>query len=470
MGNNPLDTRILDKALSFAIKAHEGTERRGKGFPYIVHPMEAVEIAATITSDQEILAAAALHDVVEDTQYTLEDIRREFGGRIAAMVEAESDKFIAGMSEGDSWIMRKKIAIDSLAKAPRDSKIVAIGDKLSNMRAIARDYRQQGDKLWNIFHVTDKRLHEWHYRGLADSLRELEGTFAFEEFTRLIDEVFGTEENVLIPKLIDMNEYVQSGDGFTAISYNHNDGRNMMKLYADFIPLEVPFREKLFNDSIMALGIRCPRANRIVTDGKRTGVEFERISPKTSFATAIFNNPQDLEKYAVDFARECRKLHSTECNTEAFPFAGDKFIKAIKGSSHFDRDQKAKILEFIEKTPKATTCVHGDIHIGNIITNGKENYWIDLGDFAYGNPLFDLGMTYFVTYCDSEEMTRRLFHIGNEQMRKIWEIFVREYFPGEDLEDVNTRLKPYAALMMIFFGERDRYYPDMEPFIRKYLL
>ena len=61
MANKPLDTTLLDRAIVFAVRAHAGTERRGKGFPYIVHPMEAVEIVATMTPDQEMLAAAALH-------------------------------------------------------------------------------------------------------------------------------------------------------------------------------------------------------------------------------------------------------------------------------------------------------------------------------------------------------------------------------------------------------------------------
>ncbi|MBQ2197224.1 MAG: hypothetical protein II406_00575, partial [Bacteroidales bacterium] len=60
MANNHLDTSLFDKAVIFAVKAHQGTERRGKGFPYIIHPMEAAEIASTITDDQEILAAAIL--------------------------------------------------------------------------------------------------------------------------------------------------------------------------------------------------------------------------------------------------------------------------------------------------------------------------------------------------------------------------------------------------------------------------
>jgi len=143
-----------------------------------------------MTADQELLAAAALHDTVEDTDVTVEQIRAEFGDRIAALVAEESDQFEAGVSEEDSWHARKRAAIDRLAKASRDAKIVALGDKLSNMRAIARDYAVKGDELWNIFHAKDPKDHEWHYRGLADSLRELEDTFAFKEFERLINEVF----------------------------------------------------------------------------------------------------------------------------------------------------------------------------------------------------------------------------------------------------------------------------------------
>ncbi len=197
MANKHMDTELLDRAIVYAVKAHKNTERRGKGFPYIVHPMEAVAIVATITPDQELLAAAALHDTIEDTDVTAEDIRREFGERVAKLVHAESDQIDgevftgANNNEEATWHARKQAAIDRLATASHDAKIVAMGDKLSNMRAIYRDYKTQGDKLWNIFHVKDKASHEWHYRGLANSLKELSGTFAYQEFVKLIEEVFG---------------------------------------------------------------------------------------------------------------------------------------------------------------------------------------------------------------------------------------------------------------------------------------
>ena len=194
MGNKYLDTDLLDRAICFAVQAHHNTERRGKGFPYIVHPMEAVEIVATITADQELLAAAALHDTIEDTDVTVEQIREAFGDRVAELVHAESDQIngelFNGANEEETWHARKQAAIDRLAKASHDAKIVALGDKLSNMRAIWRDYQIKGDDIWNIFHVKDKASHEWHYRGLAESLSELKDTFAYQELVRLMNEVF----------------------------------------------------------------------------------------------------------------------------------------------------------------------------------------------------------------------------------------------------------------------------------------
>ncbi len=190
MANKPLDTILFDRATRFAVEAHAGTERRGKGFPYIIHPMEAAAIVATITPDPEILAAAILHDVVEDTDCTVDELRREFGDRIAELVASESEDPMADLSEEASWHARKQAAIDRLAQAPHDAKIVAMGDKLSNMRAIARDHEQIGDEIWNLFHTKEKSEHEWHYRGLAASLSDLSGTAAYREFVALIDEVF----------------------------------------------------------------------------------------------------------------------------------------------------------------------------------------------------------------------------------------------------------------------------------------
>ena len=185
-----IDSSLLDRAILFAANAHKNTERRGKGYPYIAHPLEAMSIVATMTNDQELLAAACLHDVIEDTDITYEDIKKEFGERIADLVKAESDEEFPDLDPKDSWKMRKQIAIDRLANSSRDVQMVAMGDKLSNMRAMYRDYKKVGEELWQLFHVTDPSLHEWHYRGLANALRNLEDTEPYKEFVHLINKTF----------------------------------------------------------------------------------------------------------------------------------------------------------------------------------------------------------------------------------------------------------------------------------------
>ncbi len=184
-----IDTSLLDHAIIFAVNAHQGVERKGKGLPYIVHPMEAVSIVATMTTDQELLAAAALHDVIEDTDTTYDDLRREFGERIARLVSAESDIEVEG-PRADSWYQRKQVALDRLMTASHDVKVVALGDKLSNMRAIAHDYAAVGDELWQRFAVKERNAHAWRYRQLVKALADLAGLDAYEEFRILVEKVF----------------------------------------------------------------------------------------------------------------------------------------------------------------------------------------------------------------------------------------------------------------------------------------
>lgn len=184
-----MDTTLLDKAIMLAVKAHSGTTRKGNNLPYIIHPLEAVSIVATMTDDINLMAAAALHDVIEDTSYSYEDIAKEFGENIAEIVLAESDEKMQA-DERETWYVRKKTMIERLKTADRGVKIVALGDKLSNMRAIAADYERFGEDLWQKFHVKEKSSHAWHYRGLRDSLSDLKGEKAFEEFSALVDKVF----------------------------------------------------------------------------------------------------------------------------------------------------------------------------------------------------------------------------------------------------------------------------------------
>ena len=181
---------ILDKAIIFAVKAHSGSFRKGTETPYIVHPLEAVAIVATMTNDSAVMAAAALHDVVEDTEFTIEDIRREFGEHVAELVGAESEDKREDLPAEETWIIRKQETIEHLKQASLEEKMITLGDKLSNIRAMYRDYLAVGDKLWERFNQKDKNEHGWYYRSIAEVLSELKEYPAYREYLELVGKVF----------------------------------------------------------------------------------------------------------------------------------------------------------------------------------------------------------------------------------------------------------------------------------------
>lgn len=183
------NAHLLTQAIQFAAKAHEGQLRKGSRTPYIVHPMEALSIAATMTDDPEVLAAAALHDVAEDCGVTETELRRLFGERVARLVMFESER-----KEPDaqaSWQKRKLRTVNRLRAADRDGLILTLADKLSNLRAINRDLKAFGPAFWQRFNQTNPSMQHWYYASICESLRALSDTAAWQEYSRLLKEVFG---------------------------------------------------------------------------------------------------------------------------------------------------------------------------------------------------------------------------------------------------------------------------------------
>lgn len=178
---------MVNKAIEFATKAHDGQYRKGTKRPYIVHPIEVGDIVAAMTKDEEVISAAVLHDTIEDCAgVTQEILAEEFTPRVADMVAQESE------DKSKTWMERKEATICRIKEAPREVQMIGLADKLSNMRDIDRDYPVLGDELWNRFRMKDKNMIGWYYKGIRDALKEeFAGIPAFEEYCRLIDKNFG---------------------------------------------------------------------------------------------------------------------------------------------------------------------------------------------------------------------------------------------------------------------------------------
>ena len=183
---------IFYEALDFAIKAHKGQTRKRSNTPYILHPMEVASIVASITDDKEVLAAALLHDTVEDTTITVEDIKNNFNERVASLVESETEDKREDLPPEDTWEIRKKESLEILSQSKDIGiKILWLSDKLSNMRSFYHNYLNEGKLFWYNFHQSDPNRQEWYYREVAKHCQELKDTIAYKEYMELIEKVFG---------------------------------------------------------------------------------------------------------------------------------------------------------------------------------------------------------------------------------------------------------------------------------------
>lgn len=178
---------LLEKAISFAVERHSGAVRKATTTPYILHPLEAMQILASVKADTFLLIAGVLHDTVEDTETTIEEIAELFGSDVADLVSANSE------DKSKSWDERKTHTIKSLKEAPLRVKMLIAADKIANLRSIAADYKELGEDLWKRFNAP-KEKQAWYYCGIQKSLSDLqyhtETQPLYSEITDLCNEVF----------------------------------------------------------------------------------------------------------------------------------------------------------------------------------------------------------------------------------------------------------------------------------------
>lgn len=185
---------LWKRALVFAAMAHDGGYRKGGKQPYIVHPIETSFIVASITDDEEVIAAAALHDVIEDTDVSKEELRQVFGERIAELVDAESEDKRPDLPATETWKLRKQESIQHLKSECKDVKIIALADKLSNLRSTMHEYEKVGDAIWERFNQKDKKEHQWYHMSMLAVLQELSDLEAWKEYQELCEKIFGNVE------------------------------------------------------------------------------------------------------------------------------------------------------------------------------------------------------------------------------------------------------------------------------------
>ena len=255
---------------------------------------------------------------------------------------------------------------------------------------------------------------------------------------------------------ISLDDYVLSGGGANGESYDHKtDPAIMLKLYFPG-KIQQPLDEMILARKVYDMGIPTPEPGEyVVTEDGRYGIRFRRIRGKKSYSRATADNPEMVGQFAAEFAGMCLQLHATHVDTTLFENVKDRYYRLLEENPFFSPQEKDRIGRFIADTPDEDTAIHGDLQFSNAIFAGDTRYFIDLGDFCYGNHLFDIGMVYLCCNLSPAPFIEETFHMPKPLAVEFWRRFVPAYF-GTDrpLKEVEEEIRPYAGLKTLII-ERD---------------
>lgn len=161
------DNALLNTAIHYATEKHAGQLRKTSKLPYILHPLETLNILAAMKADANLIIAGVLHDTLEDTDATLHDILITFGEDVAELVSAHTD------NPDQNWMERKTAEIIASKEGSPRVKMLILADKVANLRTMHRDEMDLGDKLWDCF-SQPKEKQSWFYSQIQEGLSELQ--------------------------------------------------------------------------------------------------------------------------------------------------------------------------------------------------------------------------------------------------------------------------------------------------------
>ncbi|WP_013334510.1 HD domain-containing protein [Gloeothece verrucosa] len=182
----PLLSARFEKALVYAAQLHAQQLRKGSQVPYISHLLSVAALVLEDGGDEDEAIAGLLHDAVEDQggEATRQEISRQFGERVAAIVEGCTD---SDTIPKPPWRERKQAYIERFRYAGSSVRRVSLADKLHNARCIATDYYSQKQATWNKF-KGGREGTLWYYRSIIEAAREAgECSFLLQELATVID-------------------------------------------------------------------------------------------------------------------------------------------------------------------------------------------------------------------------------------------------------------------------------------------
>ncbi len=448
-------TKLLDKAIIYATHKHSGQLRKISHAPYILHPLEVAHILSTMTDDTEVISAGLLHDVVEGTDTSLEEIRKEFGDRVAALVASETEAKSKNDDKSATWKKRKEDSIKYLRQNQDiDVKRLWLADKLSNIRSMVNYYNILGHDLWSNFHQSDPQMHRWYYNSIAEILElDLNRTAAYKEFVYNINYLWpGTiasyKERYQKFKEYKLDGCELIGKGAKGDVYRYND-ELVIKLYNKNNTYKDIERENKLAKKAFIAGLPTAISFGIVSVGANYGAMYELLDVST-ISQKIAKQPSSLEHYAQIMARLALNIHQISTEDWDLPDYREEVKAWIdQGLGLFDTELAKQVHEILDKLPKGKSLIHGDFHAANVMIQGDEPMLIDLDRLSSGNPILELitlHMTYLGFYETDRETSCKFNNFDEKIALSFYEAFVSEYFKDWDLAEKDKALNLIALL------------------------
>ncbi len=447
---------MLEEAIIYATVMHQGKVRKFSGTPFILHPMEVAQVLSTMTDDQEVITAGILHDIVEDTDGTLEEIQKRFGKRVALLVSSESENEYPDEARSDTWKRRKEESLLVLKNSDDIGvKMLWLADKLANIRSLAGEYSEKGEMIWQSLHQHDPQMHLWYYKSVAETVElSLNKTGAFKELIKHINFIWpGTFNSDKAKykkyKEVSIDGCKQLGHGAKGDVYRYDDELvikvfNHNNTYHD-VEQEIDLSRKAF-----ILGIPTAISFGIVSVGDRYGAMFELVESEP-VSKCIARAPGQVDAYAKIMADLACLIQSiTVDKADGFPKVSLRLHRYIDGGVAVENDELAqRCRQLIDTLPDTDNLVHGDFHTGNVFLQNGEPLLIDMDRVATGYPtaeIADLYYFYVVLGEDDPKTVEDFMGFSYETSKRFFDCFLK-YYLGTDDEQIKNDVIEKASLI-----------------------
>ena len=256
-------------------------------------------------------------------------------------------------------------------------------------------------------------------------------------------------------KDFDLSDWICFSERRNSKSYYSKDKKWMVKLGTDLTMKNEDelLVEKEITDKALRIGIKTPKVGDVImlSDEKTTGLIYEYIENKKSISRAASEDIENYDYYIQRFARSAKDFHSKICDPKEFDSQLERIKKQINLRGFFSGNRREKVLNFLDSINDTYNCIHGDFQTSNFIMTDKDEFAIDLGAIAYGNPIFDVGCLYYFWNVLPQPITEPIFHCEHKWLRPMWESFCKYYYGMETKEEIEEFDKKMLKESPIYF-------------------